>query len=632
MYKFFTLATALAVLCSCDSPDTQHTQDDPATATDACPQQGTGNTAFMSFSGGGYHAHAGAASVMMSLMDRVRENVDGNKSDKIGMCDITKNVGAMSSNSGGSWFLTQAAYTDKFRNALEAPDAWQTFTSTDGYFGQAYGYISKLKADDKVCDIIKDLPFETPEEREEEYEKCINTVQTADSFLKFLLSGGDANWHELARNAVFGDRFEDKSWAVLAESASNSVLTSPTRQDWSEGKSLVFASSLLSNSPALNLGIADINSLQATQGGSDSPVPGAAPVMFSVPPVDSASNKSSTFLLGGDTKLTYGRVGLGGESFEADGQLNPVMVPANISVESSTILSAAASSSAAGGGFIDVPSMTASDLPPALALALNNFAPAFTLKNEEVTYVGPLHKDPVPVPYSLSELHEKQAVRFADGGFVDNTAVAYMVSHLADTSQLNDGFTILAMDNYPGQRVPDDLGGWLPSAMDVASLFGYPNKDDTTRTSQLFGLFSFTGIVPHVFESNAYFTKEKGVKPADWCAWIEPAGVKSDTCVSIPVAPVEGDNDDAPCDLFLSYTHYEVTVRENAYFGITSDNGAGTKGNLHVFSNMGANTGVVPDSDFQARCYTKMMQGVHEAVTDKDYMFGTKLATLLGLE
>ncbi|MFC4347618.1 hypothetical protein ACFO5Q_07140, partial [Kordiimonas lipolytica] len=36
--------------------------------------------------------------------------------------------------------------------------------------------------------------------------------------------------------------------------------------------------------------------------------------------------------------------------------------------------------------------------------------------------------------------------------------------------------------------------------------------------------------------------------------------------------------------------------------------------------------------DGEQRCYTKMMQGVHEAVTDKDYMFGTKLATLLGLE
>ena len=561
---------------------------------------------YISFSGGGYHAHAGASAVMMSLMDRVG---DANHT----MAHVTRNVGALSSNSGGSWFLSQAAYTTHFRTALEATDGWKNYTAPDGYFGQAYSYISTLDWDDDICFALKKfLP--------KEYDRCHTAFENADSYLKFLVSGGDANWHELAVNAVFGAKFKDPQWQTMANEAKQPLTA--TRQDWAKDKSLIFASALLSDAPALNhtLDWTTIRSLKASQNGAV--VPGATPVMFAV--TGSSSDKAPAFLLGGDTTLQYGNALSVDGLFIPDKKIAPVTLPANTSTGPARIIDVAASSSAAGAGFIDLPDMLASDLPAVVAALLANFAPPFTLRD------GTLYNGPYGYQ-NLKDLADKGAARLADGGFVDNTSVAYMVRYLAENQKLTENFNILAMDNFPMQPVMvGDPAVQLPTGPDVAALFGFPDPEATKRSSKLFGVFSYEGIVPQVFESGAYF-KGTGkdatpTKGPDWCAWIEPKGSKADNCVVLKVANPEPA--DPPCDMYLSYTHYKVTVKENAYFGIGLN--SGIKGNLHVFSNLGSNPGVVPDSDFQARCYAKLMDGVHQAVTG-DNTFGNTLASLLGL-
>jgi hypothetical protein len=573
---------------------------------------------YMSFSGGGYHAHAGASSVMMSLMDRVRATAAPDAT--IGLADITQNVEAFSSNSGGSWFLSQAAYTSKFSKALEAIDGWKTYTSNEGYFGQAYKYIASLDRDKDIC-----LPLAVFSQ--DEYEKCLAMVEGADSYLKFLLSGGDANWHKLAVNAVFGQKFEDSSWHTMADDAKK--LISGERQEWARDKSLVFASSMLTETPALNysVGWATIQSMQGKQNGEV--VPGAAPVMFTVP--GASGDTMSNFLPGGDTELQYGTAIKVDGSFLPDGRIKPFTLPASLSTRPARVIDVAASSSAAGAGFIDVPDMRASGLPADLAALLANFAPAFTLR-DGTTYNGPFG-----MKEDLHDLSDKLAVRLADGGFVDNTAVAYLLRYMADNNHLNDGFNILSMDNFPEQPVMvGNPAVQLPTGKDVAGLFGFPDPKATTHTSKLFGVFSYSGIVPHVFESAPYFkgTGENAVptKGADWCAWIEPDGTKADNCVTIKVT--NDHPEDKPCDMYLSYTKYEVKIRDfdetkkDDYFGLSDK--SGITGTLHVFSNLGSKPGVVPDSDEQARCYGKLMEAVHITVTG-DNIFGNTLASLLGL-
>ena len=608
---------------------------------------------YMSFSGGGYHAHAGASAVMMSLMDRVRSSdIDMCDVTKVDMCDITKNVGAFSSNSGGSWFLSQAAYTHKFRKSLEKENAWKKYTKKPefdiegGYFGEAYHYISPLltrATDTVVCDLLLDNSL---------VKKCKDELVGADSYLKFLLSGGDANWYELAKNAVFGQGFTNPSWNMVSDV--NQSIKDITRQEWAEDKSLIFASSLLTDAPALEFPKVKlvpipprfekmIPSLQGKQGGML--VPGATPVMFTV--LGEPGDTKRSFLPGGPVTLQYGHWNRSAETktaFESDGE--KTSLPQQASIDQATILSVAASSSAAGAGFIDIPNMRASGLPDILASVLGNFAPAFTFK-DGAKYHGPICTviTILTCGISLETAAEDKLVRLADGGFVDNTAVAYMVKYLADNGKLENDFNILAMDNYPSQPLVDKgTQEQFPTGPDVAGLFGYLMPAAKTHTTQLFGKFKYTGIVPHIFESDAYFkyngTETGGGPPTtepEWCAWIDPVdSVLYETestktkCVVIDTGN-QSQSSEKHCNLYLSYTHYKVTVKENDYFGIDSDSPViGTTGNLHVFAILGENTGVVPANEFQYRCYKKLMEGVHKAVTEKPG-FGGKLASLLGL-
>ncbi len=611
--------------------------------------------AYMSFSGGGYHAHAGASAVMMSLMDRVR-STDTSECDKskVDMCDITKNVAAISSNSGGSWFLSQAAYTEKFRTSLEEENAWQKYTIKPkkketgegyiegGYFGEAYEYISTLDA----CGWIKEFS-------EILYSVCVSELEPADSYLKFLLSSENANWHKLAKNAVFGKEFKadplkvknGDSWTDMASYAEKNLITSSARQDWAKNISLIFASSILTDAPALTDNVYSLKKTVSLEGSQEQPtepklVPGAAPVMFTVPGA-STQHTESSFFPGGDTTIQYGHWE---HSFESGGPTMKHTLSEKITYDDATILDVAASSSAAGAGFINIPDMKATDIlaikevPALYAKLLANFAPAFTFKEDEgAKYIGPVGDK------SVEEIADMRVARLADGGFVDNTAVAYMVKYLADNGKLEEGFNILAMDNYPSQPLVDQgTKEQFPTGPDIAGLFGYPIPAADTRTVSLFNKFSFTGIVPHIFESKDYFTyngTETGGGPPttqpEWCAWIDPDPTTLSTntdCVVIDTEKQSQSSGDKHCNLYLSYTPYEVTVKQNTHFGLGPEY-EGVTGNLHVFAVLGKETGVVPADSIQAGCYKQLMEGVHKVVSDTstNYLFGDRLASLLGL-
>lgn len=583
----------------------------------------------MSFSGGGYHAHAGASGVIMSLIDRMR-NEQSNASADIGMCEITKNVGAFSSNSGGSWFLSQAAYTDKFLQSLEEPDAWKAYTEPGGYFGEANKYISTLQWNSAVCDPLNNELIKRFYPNA--YSTCVTDLQAGDSYLKFLLSSGDANWHRLAEEAVFGKKFFDASWHTMAAQANGPLLG--TRQNWTKNKSLIFASGLLTQQPALKmptLGIDTLNiaSLEGYQ--RNTLVPGAAPVMFTV--LGSSSDRYPPMLPGGDTILKYGEWDTRSEKFIEKADLQQTL-PQFANYENIKIIDVAASSSAAGAGFIDISNMRESNLPGPLASTLDNFAPAFTFIDPEgATYVDDVGSR------SLDKISQQKLVRLADGGFVDNTAVAYMVRYLAENNKLpaDEEFNILAMDNYPAPRLEDaNSKAQFPTGPDIAALFGYPDPKNDTRTSTMFTKFKYTGLVPHIFDASPYFQEKSygrvPTKDADWCGWIEPEQANQGSestgetkCVILNAGGAP-DPDGKKCNIYISYTHYKVTLLDNEYFGITG----GATGNLHVFSVLGEKTGVVPSSKFQADCYSKLMTGLHQAVAD-DHMFGNKLASLLGL-
>lgn len=566
------------------------------------------NPVYMAFSGGGYHAHAGASAVMMAAMDRLRQQELG----AVGLADITPNVAAFSSNSGGSWFLTQATFSQKFQTALEADKAWQTYTSPEGYFGQAWSYINASQQKENVCSkfiIAK--------------KECEQFVDLGGPFFKFLASGS-GRWDELTHNAVFGAKFSNPDLNMAEELADTQFGDENDRLAWAKSIPLVVASATISDAPALayqdSKGITKpILSLIASQ--DQSAVPGAAPALFFS--AGSSNKTKPNFYPGSDLSLQYGYWNRLKAKFEP--QESPVTL-GNAEVDYNCLnpIHVAANSSAAGGGFINIPLLRRTIPSADVAVGLNGFAPPYALRDpasdcqqsgKQFSFIGPIKQS--GIPRSLDDFIANRVVRMADGGFVDNTTVAYMLRYMADNGELTEGFNIMAMENLPAQPLKSPNKVLFPTGGDVGRLFGYPDPDAKVNTSEFFG-FSFTGVTSTVFEPEPFFdpvTKEP-TKGADWEQWIDPE----------PEKPKKGIQ---YCNLYLSYTQYQVTTKANAYFGLGAEH-AGVSGTLHVFAVLGAKAGVVPMNEFQAlTCYPKLVAGVHKAVLD-DTLFGTQLQRLMG--
>lgn len=559
---------------------------------------------FISFSGGGYHAHAAAFSMMVGMKDRLQKT---NKDADFGT--VTKNVVALSSNSGGSWFLTQAAYSPKFVEYMKSEDAVTQFTSMGpahtGYLGTVYEYLTNTgdrcthmsTKEMALCRLVDDI--------------ALNYNTNVSGMVGFLLSGG-GQWDRTTEDAVFGKRFKFPRFD-LATSLAN-VTLGGSRNEWAKDKDLVIASSILTQGPALAGKYLTLRSLMGSQSGlkyepaSNSltgakppQVPGAAPIMLA--DIRNSKNKQPDFFPGGDLELHYGHYFLGsfiGSSKKASKQVLKSSVLTD-KVKDLAVIHAAANSSAAGGGFIDVPMYLHTDIPAKYknifedigglgARFLNGFAPAYTMHGS-LSFVEDMKAiNGLKVP----EIAEKQFVRLADGGFIDNTAVAYMLRYMQDNNYLQEGFNLLAMNNFPGQRLVNPslsdfenaTTQYYPTTRDVALLFDNPSTTQDTTVTVGFGPFHFESVMPAVFERDAYFNKPK----PDW----QYPTPKSD------------------CDYYIAYTKYDVTTRPNHLFGITKK----VSGSLHVFSIISATAGVVPTSDIEMQCYKEMLDSVYKEVVN----------------
>ena len=588
--KTLTLTALLLSLSACTTSDTNG---------DSSPRLSSANNSpvFVAFSGGGYHAQAGASVMMMSLMDRMTEQqkTQSSSGPDATMADIMVNVPALASNSGGSWFLSQAAYSATYLNYLQSPGSAETFASADGYLGQAYQYFSDGKS---ACG---DWPTAI------EQKACKDIVAVADKMgvggLAGFLALSKGDWNLLVRQAVFGGGFSSKTFDMVSELNNTSLGCLPTsancRNGWADNKALVFASSVLTRAPALTGDIEDLAllpTLEGSQKGNNNLIKeylgGSAPIMLAS--MGDSGRKQPDFLPGGNLDLLYGRWSSAGTPVNFIPTTRLTSLDAgNVATGSVNIMNVAANSSAAGGGFIDIPMLRQTSeikKPELTALLLNNFAPAYKFSTGSPATMQYVDKVKQTLGTEPKKLRENRLVRLADGGFVDNTAVAYMLRHMYDNGELEDGFNIVAMDNYPGPQLQSPTKKNFPTAGDVAALFGYPDPDKRTRESGLL-IFKFTGILPHVFKADDYFdpvTKEPA-RSADW----------------------ELSLNSGKCNAYLSYTRYPVTTVENTFFGLPG----GRKGTLHVFAVLGADAFVVPENDQQMQCYQLMLNSLHEQVT-----------------
>lgn len=517
--------------------------------------------------------------------------------------------------------MSLASYSPTFVNGLKAgAKDPATFTSDAGYMGQSW----KLLENKEPCTLF-------------DVKGCAKFSETLAlagfQGLANLLLAGKGQWQDSIEKDVFFREVTDSRFPYFSELGKSKLSDDP--HSWATGKEWILAGTFLTESPALTYTVKNKSTyvgIQTLKGSNKSwpdYVPGGVPVMMTG---DSGTN----FLPNGDITLTYTSL--------ADTKIqNPTQVTnkdMNSVIKDMKVIHAAGISSAAGGGFIDIPNLEGKfgkDGGPQVATALNGFAPAYQMDkagDPAMHYLGPVRNtfDSTAIPELSSDLQRNKVVRMADGGFMDNTAVAQMLRHLQDESgksEVPSGFNIVAFDDFPDTQTKwsNDDKTPMPTGNDIASLFGFVGctglvksvhkechirkSGQKVHTSGLLG-FKFTGTSPQVFSCDGYFENDdsKGCTIPDTKKLFWQATEKDEkiTCGTF--------SNQQP----LTYAKYEVTVRDDLpgskLWGLKTPYG-GAKGTLHVFSILGKGAPVVPNNKGDMTCYAEMVDKIVKNVSKK---------------
>lgn len=511
----------------------------------------TASQVHVAFAGGGWRAHTGHAAWTIALLQH------GDRS----LTDAFANVGALSSNSGGSWFSTMLMFSAAMDADIAAPNAISTWATS--------GWLGKQQADFDNAGCNGDSGFE--------YLRCV-----ADKYTNS--SEGFLYWNSVVNDLIFKDYPLDPTLTL-----------SGARQPWAANKSLLVAATLLTNGVVINEDGLDQQYYQTCLAPSQPVLKGdnnasctnglpadVTPVRFSGLPQGS-NLKPLPFLaeLGSDNNSSVFNAGY---TRDASWSRNPV-ASASIQLPLSSgavpaITAAAASSAAAGFGASEHVTGTYE-----VSYGLSDEALSFQLANATVQFVD-------ASDMSLNELANNQVVQLADGGPVDNSAVAQLVSFLQLNNQAN-GFSIVAFDNVQAAYQPG--GNAANVGVDIASLFGQTEKFcfDTD-----IGTYCVATPNVQIFDQGALTST-----PATW---------------STPLS--NGQQ--------LVYTKYTVTTVANTVMGIS----AGSVGTLHAFTCVYPSAPTVPsngDTDFQA--YAAMLNFIYTGLNQNNQEGLNYLLTAFGL-
>jgi len=503
----------------------------------------------VAFAGGGWRAHTGHSAWVISLLD----NQPGGTTTTLDAA--FKNVNTISSNSGGSWFSTMLMYSQPFVNDIQAPNAINTWDTT-GWIGLQKKHFDAATYDDwgttEHCSYHLGNP---PNSREEgEYIDCV-----ANNYAKTA-----THWKKIIDDLIFKDYSLD------------TMKLSDPKLQWANDKSLLIASSLLNNSVVLNAVEDDFATYRYYQACfQTSPASPNLPVLEGYElkkqttcsagfPVDVAAVTFTS--LAADSKLTPLTFFRGLDSISStlnigytlDKKLKNKPLEDSTTIKSPLnygnvpVMTAAAASSAAAG--FAASEHVIKGFP--VAYEAEDLALSFKLGNSTVAFA-----DMKSMPFD--SLVDNKVVRLADGGPVDNSGVAQIVSFLQKNKQ-DDGFNIVAFDNVADLYTPGGKGAKV--GIDIASLFGAP---DTFS-----GKFSGMKFIVETPKLQIFVKDTMTNTPV---TWTHPAG--------------NGQQ--------IFYTKYNVTTIDNEALGITKN----STGILHAFTYASENAAIMPyqgDVDFKA--------------------------------
>jgi len=548
IYLLLILALCALICFSCDSEKSSYSGD--LIEAQANPE------VHVAFAGGGWRAHTGHSGWVMSLLNNDKK-----------LDQAFKNVKSISSNSGGSWFSTMLMYSDSFVADIEKPGAIQMWDSTGWLGGQ------KHILQDGYCE----------KKSWWNYFGCI--------FNNMGLASNKAGyWDQVVENIVYKDYPMNDSIK----------LGSSSRVKWAKDKPLLLAATLLTSSVVVNdtsfwYGTAAdhryyqicidsmIPQLNQNYGGScnGSTTPYVRPVTFSSIPSSSPLPNQPSFFSHkrADGAKTVYNIGYTEDWFSGTPPIRRNSIQNPISADDVPVRIAASASSAAMG-FVSMEPVAYSlpaigNLPWNVAFEFEDEALSFSMEGGKATFMDAKGK-------TIDEVNKKQIVRIADGGPMDNTGVAQLVSFLQENGEKN-GFNIVAFDNV---EKPFSTSSGADVGVDIANLFGEGLKNNKS----------------------------------DFCAEL---GAGVDLCIAVPQVqifdPVALDTTNFIFQTKhnnsnshkLVYTKYTVKTVPNENFGIQS----GGTGTLHAFSCIwdGASTAPYENKNFIA--YSEMLAFINKGLT-----------------
>lgn len=499
----------------------------------------------VAFAGGGWRAHTGHSGWTMSLLDGGKRKLDG----------AFKNVGTISSNSGGSWFSTMLMYSSDFAKAIEAPNAFDTWDST-GWLGQ------------------QKRIFEKPCEGKEWFDRMRCILKHLEKDEKDV-----GYWDKLVEDIVFKDYPIDSTVTLDKE-----------HLPWAKDKPLLLAATLLTNEVAINGTTKSMNFYQVCPSPSkphwnneddgaycsEGKTQYVSPVIFSsIPKAETSNIKAPPFLPQVHPDQTPLEYNIGYFNRRSQGMIYDTTTLSNpIKSDQVPVMIAAAASSAAMGfaGSVGIQKANNNISPWTLGHKFEDEALSFELRDSTAKFVDASNMQP-------NEMKDQKLVRIADGGPVDNSGVAQLVKFL----QLNnpgDSFNIVAFDNVEEPYFPFPEFKTKPVGGDIAYLFGKDLSRNNGFCTKIPDMENFCVDVPHlkIFDDSALLKTK--------VTWRFPHRTDADK--------------------ELIYTAYQVTTVDNSTFGITK----GSKGTLHAFTCVwkGAGTGpIFPDIDSDFKAYAEML-------------------------
>ena len=426
---------------------------------------------------------------------------------------------------GGAWFLSQLAFSESFRHALEnEPDSY----TTTGFLGQTRDFWEF----DEPCAGLSSYTYEI---------MCDYLDSTKPIFRMMTMTDTEElDWSKVV-DAIVYRPFN------MSKELSGHKLSDP-RQEWAEDKALIFAAALMTDDVILShdewsTAYYDIN----VEDSSMFDQVNFTPVFFS--DMGTSGHTAPKIFTADALTASYFEDWWTSSKGPLDVELTPhntVEVP---------VIKAATASSAALAGLASMRVIDEADLYSTLLISANTLSYTSSLLAPPARFDGSRIRFPETIGgEEYTTYAEQQNVRFGDGAYLDDSGVAYMLTHLQN-NDLADGFNLVVFVN---SRAKDSELNAIPLNSSVTNLFGTGAKANG-RINMCMEDYCIETMSAHVFDEGAW-------------DGVEAAWTYTERGVT------------------LEYYALSVDTVENTTFGVS----AGHSGTLHLFTSLHEGTELMP--------------------------------------